>query len=52
MTKVAVIYYSATGTTFKLARAVEESTKDTGAEVRVFKVRELAPDEAIATNEG
>lgn len=52
MTKVAVIYYSATGTTYKLAKAVEEGAKEAGAEVRVFKVRELAPEEAIATNEG
>ncbi|MGI9090107.1 MAG: NAD(P)H:quinone oxidoreductase [Gemmatimonadaceae bacterium] len=48
----AVIYYSATGTTYELARAVEEGAKGAGAEVRFRKVRELAPDEAIATNEG
>lgn len=52
MTKVAVIYYSATGTTFNLAKAVEEGAVGAGAEVRVLKVRELAPEEAIATNEG
>lgn len=52
MAKVAVIYYSATGTTYKLARAIEEGAKQAGAEVRVLKVRELAPDEAIASNEG
>ncbi len=52
MTKVAIIYYSATGTTYKLAKAVEEGAAGAGAEVRVLKVRELAPDEAIATNEG
>ncbi|MGI8549011.1 MAG: NAD(P)H:quinone oxidoreductase [Gemmatimonadaceae bacterium] len=48
----AVIYYSATGTTYELARAVEEGARSAGAEVRLRKVRELAPDEAIATNEG
>ncbi len=52
MTKVAVVYYSATGTTYKLARAVEAGAAGAGAEVRVLKVRELAPAEAIATNEG
>lgn len=52
MTKVAIIYYSATGTTYKLAKAVEEGAKEAGAEVRVLKARELAPEEAIASNEG
>lgn len=52
MTKIAVIYYSATGTTYKLARAIEEGAKAAGAEVKVFKVKELAPEEAIASNEG
>lgn len=48
----AVIYYSATGTTYELARAIEEGAKSAGAEVRLMKVKELAPDEAIATNQG
>jgi len=50
--KIAIIYYSATGTTYQLARAVEEGARGAGAEVRVRKVRELAPEEAIASNEG
>ena len=50
--KVAVIYYSATGTTYALARAVEEGAKEAGAEVRFRKARELAPEEAIKSNEG
>lgn len=50
--KCAVIYYSATGTTYALARAIAEGAKSAGAEVRLLKVRELAPDEAIASNEG
>jgi len=50
--KFVVVYYSATGTTYTLARAVEEGAKAAGAEVRVRKVRELAPDEAIASNQG
>src|ERR1700746_3093159 len=50
--KVAIIYYSATGTTYHLARAVEQGASEAGAEVRLRKVRELAPDEAIASNEG
>jgi hypothetical protein len=51
-TKVAVIYYSATGNVYKLAQAVEEGAKEAGAEVRFRKVRELAPEEAIKSNQG
>ena len=50
--KVAIIYYSATGTTYELARAIEEGAKAAGAEVRFRKVHELAPEEAIKNNEG
>jgi NAD(P)H dehydrogenase (quinone) len=50
--KVAVIYYSATGTTYQLARAVERGAGEAGADVRFHKVRELTPDEAIASNQG
>ena len=52
MAKIAIIYYSATGTTYEIARAIEEGAKQAGAEVRVLKVKELAPEEAIASNEG
>ena len=50
--KLAVIYYSATGTTYQLAKAVEEGAQAAGAEVRFRKVHELAPEEAIKSNEG
>jgi NAD(P)H dehydrogenase (quinone) len=50
--KCVVVYYSATGTTYALARAIEEGAKSAGAEVRVRKVRELAPEQAIASNQG
>lgn len=49
---VAIIYYSATGGTYKLAQAAEKSASETGAEVRLRKVHELAPQEAISSNEG
>lgn len=49
MTKIAIIYYSAYGHTYELARAVEEGARSAGAETRLRKVRELAPDEVIAT---
>src|SRR4051794_17008089 len=48
----AVIYYSATGNVYALAQAVATGAEKAGAEVRLRKVRELAPDEAIASNEG
>jgi NAD(P)H dehydrogenase (quinone) len=50
--KLAVIYYSSTGTTYRLARAIEEGAQAAGAEVRLRKVKELAPEQAIASNEG
>jgi NAD(P)H dehydrogenase (quinone) len=52
MARVAVIYYSATGNVYGLARAVEEGAKEAGAEVRFRKVRELAPEEAVRSNRG
>ncbi|GAC1334730.1 MAG: NAD(P)H-dependent oxidoreductase [Chloroflexota bacterium] len=52
MTKVAIIYYSSTGNAYQLVKAAEEGARAAGAETRVRKVRELAPDEAIATNAG
>ena len=50
--KVAIIYYSQTGTTYQLAQAVEEGAKKAGAEVRLRKVKELAPEQAIQSNQG
>ena len=50
-TKVAIIYYSQTGTTYELAKAVEEGARNAGAEVRLLKVRETAPDEVWQGNE-
>ena len=50
--KLAVIYYSATSTTYQLARAIEEGAQQAGAEVRFRKVKELAPDQAIQSNQG
>lgn len=51
-TTAAVIYYSATGTTFRMAQAAAEAAAAAGAEVRLRKVRELAPEEAIRSNAG
>jgi NAD(P)H dehydrogenase (quinone) len=49
---VAVIYYSATGAVYRLAEAAAQAADKAGALVRLRKVRELAPDEAIASNAG
>lgn len=48
--KLAVIYYSSTGTNYKLAQTAVEAGKEAGAEVQLFKVQELAPESVIATN--
>jgi NAD(P)H dehydrogenase (quinone) len=50
MTKVAVIYYSATGNVHALAEAVAEGAAEAGAEVRLRRVAELAPAKAIDSN--
>jgi len=50
MAKVAIIYYSQTGTTHELAQAVEEGAKAAGAETRLLKVKETAPGEVWGNN--
>ena len=50
--KVAIIYYSATGTTYRLAQSVEAGAKEAGAETKLLKVHELAPEEAVQSNTG
>jgi NAD(P)H dehydrogenase (quinone) len=47
---VLVVYYSATGSVHQLAKAVAEGAESAGAEVRLRRVAELAPAEAIASN--
>lgn len=46
MTRIAVIYYSATGNVHALARALAEGATDEGAEVRLRRVAEL-PQELL-----
>jgi len=48
MANVTIVYYSSTGHTWQIARAVEEGARAAGAETRLRKVRELAGVEAIA----
>ncbi|MEU0009506.1 flavodoxin domain-containing protein, partial [Streptomyces sp. NPDC006314] len=47
---VAVIYYSASGTVHALAKAAAEGAEKAGASVRLRKVAETAPPEAINAN--
>ncbi|WP_440896366.1 NAD(P)H:quinone oxidoreductase type IV [Amphibacillus sp. Q70] len=49
--KLAVIFYSMGGTNYQLAQWAEEAGKEAGAEVRVLKVEELAPQAVIEGNE-
>ena len=50
--KLAVIYYSSTGTNYQLAQWAVQAGKDAGAaEVKILKIAETAPKEAIAQNQ-
>lgn len=49
--KTAVIYYSATGNIHRLAEAAVEGAEKAGSETRLRKIRELAPEAAIGSNE-
>jgi NAD(P)H dehydrogenase (quinone) len=51
VSRIAVIYYSATGNTHMLADAIAEGAREHGADVRLRRVKELAPEEAIQQNE-
>ncbi len=48
--KLAVIYYSSTGTVHGMAERLQQAGEKAGAEVRLRQVPELAPAEAIASN--
>ena len=52
MANIAIIYYSTYGHTYLMAKAVEEGARSAGAQIRLRKVRELAPEEVIATQQG
>jgi NAD(P)H dehydrogenase (quinone) len=48
--RILITYYSATGSVHRLAEAVEAGAEAAGAEVRLRRVAELAPPQAIASN--
>ncbi|AHM58741.1 multimeric flavodoxin WrbA [Flammeovirgaceae bacterium 311] len=48
--KLAVIYYSATGTNYQLAKWAEAAATEAGATVKLCRIAELAPARAIEQN--
>lgn len=48
--KLAIVYYSANGANYKMAKWAEEAAEEVGAEVRLVKVPELVPQEIIDRN--
>ena len=49
--KLAVVYYSSTGTIDEMARRAAAAGEKAGAEVRLRQVEELAPPEVIESQE-
>ena len=50
--RLLIAFYSRTGTVEALANAAAEAARDAGAEVRLRRAREVAPEEAMAHSEG
>lgn len=48
--KLAVIYYSSTGTNYQLSKWAKASAEESGAEVRLLKAEELAPETVVNGN--
>ncbi|MDD4229042.1 MAG: NAD(P)H:quinone oxidoreductase [Aminobacterium sp.] len=48
--KCAIIYYSMTGTNYQMATWAAEAAEMAGADVRIRKVQELAPESVISEN--
>ena len=48
--KLTIVYYSSTGTIAEVANALASEAESTGAQVRLRKAAELAPDAAIDSN--
>ncbi|CAM3854332.1 NAD(P)H:quinone oxidoreductase [Nocardioides zeicaulis] len=52
MTKLSIIYYSSYGTAHQMATRLARTAESQGAEVRLRRVRETAPDEVVQSVEG
>jgi NAD(P)H dehydrogenase (quinone) len=48
--KLAIVYYSSTGTIAQIAKELHDAGAKAGAQVRLLKAAELAPPSAIASN--
>lgn len=48
--KLTILYYSSTGTNYKMAAVAGEAAGEAGADVRIVRAAELAPEAAIASN--
>jgi NAD(P)H dehydrogenase (quinone) len=46
--KIAIVYYSTYGTNHEMAQVAEKAALEAGAEVRVRRVAETAPDDVVA----
>lgn len=49
--KFLVVYYSATGNNHQIAKAAADAAEQAGAETRLRRIAETAPDQAIDSNE-
>jgi len=49
--KIAIVYYSTYGTNHQMAEAAAEAAREAGAEVRLRKVRETAPEGVVKAQE-
>ncbi|SDH73753.1 NAD(P)H dehydrogenase (quinone) [Alteribacillus persepolensis] len=47
---VAIIYYSSTGTNYQMAQWAKDGAEASGAEVKLVKVPEIAPQAAVESN--
>ena len=48
--KLAIVYYSSTGTNYQMAQWAKAEAQKNGAEVRLVKVKELVPESVFASN--
>ena len=49
--RLTIVYYTTYGTNYTMAQVAAEAAEETGAEVRLLKVRETAPQEVVQGQE-
>lgn len=52
MSKIAIIYWTGTGNTLEMARAIEKGAKEAGADVDVFEVESFGGVERLKEYDG